>query len=367
MMRSLLLSLLLLLVVGCGGPGPTHEEETGYKGKARVDPYLAATRFLQHYGFEATSRPGWQRPAHEISVMFIPVSVLKTRALIREIDNWTYNGGHLVVLGERAESWHNDWQKYYNPDKKLIPDNLRNWIKEKGFAINLKDSGTFDTNKINAAGKVHEVFADSSYSVSRHNGDEHLFESTTYGSGRISVLTDARPLRNRYIDEHQNSAFLLTLVNWTGHEGKVLFIRDSNLSFWGLLWAAGWPALVALAIFTIYWLWKNMPGFGPKLALDERSTLRAYDHHLEALGDFHWRLDKASGLLKPLRDSILERAQQQALSAGHHHEDIFAWLGERVGISTDRAQRAMTHEMPGDATAFTRLMADLQTIHFSLP
>jgi hypothetical protein len=364
-MRRLFLVLLLLFAAGCS-PRTTHEEETGYQGKARVDPYLAATRFLQHFGYDVSSLPGWKKPDYRTAVLIAPVSIFTTQGLIREVDKWVSEGGHLICLGERAESYHNDWDKYYRPEPKLIPDDFRDWLSGRGFKIDFKENGKYTADQITVDDRVHEVFAESSYGVSRFQGDDQVFESGEYGKGRISVLTDARLFRNRYIDDKDNSALLLSLVEESRQAGGVLIVRDASLSFWKMLWQHGWPALTGLAAVTVFWLWKNMPGDGPKLAAEEQSTLRAYDHHLEALGDFHWRLDKAAGLLRPLRAGILERAQQQAGSAGHHDGDLFAWIGQRCGIPTERVQRAMIHETPGDPATFTRLLADLQTIHFSL-
>ena len=53
-------------------------------------------------------------------------------------------------------------------------------------------------------------------------------------------------------------------------------------------------------------------------------------------------------------------------AAGHRDGDLFEWIARRAGMTRERAERAMTHEQPGDATSFTRVLADLQKIHLSL-
>ena len=178
-------------------------------------------------------------------------------------------------------------------------------------------------------------------------------------------MVDARPFRNRYIADHDHAALLLSVVEASPYEGSVVIVRDAALSLWTLLWRNGWPALAGLLAVTVVWLWKNMPRFGPLRRGEGPSTLRDYDHHLEALGDFQWRLDKGAALLRPLRDSVLERAQRLAAVA-HRDGDLFEWISQRAGLTRDRAQRAMTHEHPGDPASFTRVLADLQKIHLSL-
>jgi hypothetical protein len=45
-----------LLLAGCNS-GPTRDREIGYKGKARLDAYLAAERFLERYDYTVESKP----------------------------------------------------------------------------------------------------------------------------------------------------------------------------------------------------------------------------------------------------------------------------------------------------------------------
>ena len=123
--------------------------------------------------------------------------------------------------------------------------------------------------------------------------------------------------------------------------------------------------MIGLLAVVVFWLWKNMPRFGPLRREEARSNARDYDHHLEALGDFQWRLDKGAAMLRPLRDSILERAQRLA-AAGQRQEDLFEWIAQRAAITRDRAARAMSPDRPADPPSFTRLLADLQHIHLSL-
>lgn len=369
------LSALLLLIAGCGGGHRIEERETGYRGKARLDPYLAAARFLQHYGYQVESRPGWPKPGPDTSVMVVPMSVLNTQAFVREVDQWVQDGGHLVCLGERAESWHDDWRDHYqirrDPGDEgkhddVAPPPCRAWLERAGLKVDLRSGEDLKAESVVFDDKRFEIAAGSAHEVRETGGRPRVLGHVDYGHGCITVLTDARPFRNRYIDEHDHAALLLAIVHLSPYSGAVLFVRDASLSFWELLWRHGWPALCGLAAVIAFWLWRNMPRYGPLAAEEEISTLRAYDHHLEALGDFHWRLDKAAGLLRPLRESVLERAQQQAAAAGHRDGDLFEWLAHRAGITRERAQRAMTHEVNPDPATFSRTLADLQTLHLSL-
>lgn len=369
-MKRLLTGVAMLaagtLLAGCGGGSTTIERETGYKGKARLDAYLAAERLLEHYGHEVESSPGWPQLDHDVAMVILPGSVLSTEAYVREISQWVAGGGHLLCLVEGAESHHDDWQKYGSFSRgEQLPDALGTWLKEASLEVTYGHDPKPRAERLEVDGESYEVFAESATGVAAGAKGAATFSQTPYGEGIISVMTDARPLRNRYISDHEHAALLMALVDQSPFGGKIVVVRDAALSLWTLLWRHGWPALAGLLAVTVFWLWKNMPRFGPMRRADPPNTLRDYDQHLEALGDFQWRLDKGAAMLRPLRESVLERAQRMS-AAGHREVDLFAWIAERSAITRERAERAMTHERPGDATSFTRVLADLQKIHLSL-
>ncbi len=354
------------LFAGCNHS--TTEREIGYRGKARVDAYLAAGRILEHYGYEVESLPGWRRPGDEVSMLVLPSPVVNVKALVEQLREWVEEGGHLVLLVERSESWHDDWARYDFPTfKESVPEPLAEWLDECGVEVRKREGKKLDAARVRFGEERYEVFAESGHELRVDGGRPRVFGGTSLGEGLLTVLTDARPFRNRYIDEHEHAALLVALAEHSPYEGSVVFIRNATLSFWSMLWKHGWTALLGLAAVTVFWLWKNMPRFGPRAGENEAPEARAYEHHLEALGGFHWRLDKAAGLLRPLRESLLERAQAQASAAGHRDGDLFEWMAVRAGITRERAERAMIHERPSDPATFTRLLSDLQTLHLSLP
>jgi hypothetical protein len=107
-------------------------------------------------------------------------------------------------------------------------------------------------------------------------------------------------------------------------------------------------------------------GKGPIEAAELPSPLRGYDHHLEALGDFQWRLDCGASLLAPLREEILERGNRLLARTGRLDSDVFGVFAELAGIPRERAARAMSEPAPPDASTFTRTVSDLQLILKSL-
>ena len=365
-MRAFVMLLLCLLLAGCGDYTTTRRE-IGYKGRAKLDAYLAAGRFLEHYGYTVVSKPGWPELDGNVSMLILPAEVIANEAYLQEVREWVSNGGHLLCLVEWGESYHNEWSGSGGggQGEELVPEALGRWLGSAGLGLERSSGDKITAERVNLDGRSYEVFAESRAAISGKGKSKRTFAQQSYGEGLITVMTDARPFRNRYIEDHDHAALLLALAEISPYEGSIVIVRDAAISLWTLVWKHGWMAVVGLLAVIAFWLWKNMPRFGPLRREEERSTVRDYDHHLEALGDFQWRLDKGAAMLRPLRDSILERAQRMAASA-HREGDLFEWIAQRSSITRDRAERAMTHDRPPDPASFARLVADLQKIHLSL-
>ena len=95
-MRALLKLLLCVLVAASAGCGDYKEvtRETGYKGKARMNPWLAAERFAEGKGHTVVSATSWKDPEWTDAVYFVPVEVLNNAGFISKFGPWISNGGH---------------------------------------------------------------------------------------------------------------------------------------------------------------------------------------------------------------------------------------------------------------------------------
>ena len=338
------------------------KREIGYKGKARINPWLAAERFTERSGNQVRSLASWISPGSEDVVWFVPASVLSNRSFIRDMEDWVEDGGHLVLLVEHTESETNDWSQ--NSEKPVFEPVLFDMLERAGIDLESSQNSNVPVkaSSIEFDGKTYEVDAKSSWRVIAENGEAGVFASVESLGGRITVLTDARIFRNRWIADKQHADLLDALVRSTEYEGAIAFLRGSGLSLFDLLGKYLWPVLVALGGLIGLWLWKNLTRFGPLEAADEVSTLRGYEHHLEALGDFQWRLDRAASLLAPLRSQIVERGQRTSVRAGMRDDDFFQFLADRAELPRDRVFRALAEAAPADTFTLTRTAADLQKL-----
>jgi hypothetical protein len=358
--RWLILLLAAVFLTGCEYTEVVRE--IGYKGKARVNPWLAAERFCEEMGYDVRSALVWSPPDEDDSVWFVPASVFGNESFTRQADAWVGNGGHLILLLENADSQSNDWSAN-SPDLKLS-DPLLHLLQRRG--IHLKEAqdrdGEITAGKVKFQKTTFNVEAESGATVAVWKGDPGVFASTKAGWGRLSVVTDASMFRNRRIDEKDHAKLLDSLIAVTGRDGNIVFMRGSALSLWTLAGEHLWPVLLALALLVGLWLWKNFSRFGPIEAAEGPSVLRGFDHHLEALGDFQWRHDKAAGLLAPLRAQIVEYGQRASSRSGRRDEDFFQFLADRAGISRERVFRALGEAAPADAAILTRTVGDLQRL-----
>ena len=363
-MNRRLCMLLILAVMGLSGCNTKYQEvETGYKGPARTNPWLAAERFLKAYGHPVEVLSSWREPAPEDSTWIIPCELISNTLFAKQIDQWMSDGGHLICLIEYSD-FRDDWN-LIDPEVELEPA-FERFLEDHDFEIEKSSSGEVETKLIRYRGRPFDVEMKSAWKASNRSGSLQGMPTAKVGDGRLTLVTDARPFRNRWIGDKQHAALLKSLVDSTESFGTVVFVRGATLSLWSLLMERAWAVLLGLSLVIVIWLWKNLRRFGPLEAADAPSPLRAYDHHLEALGDFQWRLDRGASLLAPLRGEILEQSNRLMARSGKLDSDIFALLGERAGIPRERVARAMSEPAPADASVFTRTVSDLQQILKSL-
>ena len=131
MTRWLLLGGLVLAAVGCNYT--EVEREIGYKGRARVNPWLAAERFVAHGGRQVQSKVAWTEPQAADALWLMPASLLGNEVFTRRMEDWMLEGGHLVLVIEYADAQTNDWSHSASPP--VIEPPLRAMLARHGLEL----------------------------------------------------------------------------------------------------------------------------------------------------------------------------------------------------------------------------------------
>ena len=347
--------------------------EIGFKGEARRNPFLAAEKLYQKYGFEATSSLRLNDMPWDGTLLIMPADAITTPSRSRRLKEWIENGGHLIYLlsGTSMMSWQNNGDQFkalalvdhplldaYGIRFGELTDN-RNTVSfdlgEHSGRIRFPLSNTFDLTDTDDV--------DHFMGMDKENA---LMVSIDSGYGRFTALASAFPMRNRTLDQEDHAAFMLALSEL--HEYyDVLFVYASDLSFWGMLWEFGWMPLLGLLALLIFWLWKSLPGFGPRLP-PATVLPRHFSDHLGMTAQFLWRHRSPSSLLDPVRRRLTQHYQSSTGKSLPSFNDpgLHAYLSERSGLSQDRIREAMLGEPKNDANHFTRLIQDITSLETSL-
>lgn len=375
--RRLQLGAISVLLLG-GCKWEEHTTVTGYEGLARINPYLAAERLLDHYGFTTESKPGWPVLDRDLSMVVVPASVLEVQGYVSQIETWMQGGGHLVICLEGGESYLNDHRDLFRWGSADVPAPVEDLLGRYAIEFREKDAeesdsdvdGEIDEDKLKT--EVVSIGADEFIArnrgrqvVSTRGDESSVIASQRADDGRLTVLADARILRNRYIGDDQHADILVALAELSPGGKLVSFVRGAGLSFWTLLWKEGWAIVTALIVTVIFWLWKNLPRFGPLDSRDRAADSLDYQHHVRALGDYFWRLDQARGLMEPLRNELLDKVRRRYST--NQSDEVCALLAVRAEISEERVQRALGMLKPySDKHSLAQQVADLQRLHQSV-
>ena len=338
------------------------EREIGYKGQARANPWLAAERLAGRMKLPVRPVIAWTAPDTRDAVWLVPATILSNESFTRRMESWVMAGGHLIVLVEHADPETNDWDDS-DPPVVLEPALLA-MLERAHLALQPRTSSSDNLTaaQIGFADRTFQVAARSRAAVALTAAKPGVFASVKRGRGRITVLTDGRLFRNRWIGDKQHAALLSALIGATRREAAVGFMRGSGLSLWAMARQQLAPVLLGLGLWVALWLWKSLTRFGPLEAAESPPESRGYAHHLAALGEFQWRLDRATSLLAILRRQITELGRRTSLHAGSGDGDFHQFLAARSGLPRARVSRALAESMPGDPAELTRTTADLQQL-----
>ena len=180
------------------------------------------------------------------------------------------------------------------------------------------------------------------------DGGEGL-KSFSRGYGRITLVADAHPFRNRYLAERDHAALLSELARIDGGR-LVWFLNGARISFWKMLWEQGWMGLVAVAALVACWLWKNLPRFGPTLEGEDR-VARDFAEHLALTGAFLWRHRQVAALLEPLQRDVQTALARRGLRVDE--PSVQQELALRSGLSVERVRLALFMVAPESPPVFS--------------
>lgn len=424
--RSLMALVASLVLCGCSGHWEDYEKTLGYRGIARVNPFLAAERLLNELGHDAHgAKVLTKMPSHD-SVILISGENGLPEGRAKQLLRWTFSGGHLIYClgGTRA---YNDFDSQFgsfiaallmeeekdpileqlgvatkrrmpteeiaavvnnllnkdgspkpeNPAKKDEPKKKKKKKTPEDEAkrealLESVEAVKWNSQKyeLSLGGHQYMILARKLKAGEFSAGpkDESLVLHLQHGMGQVTLLVHARPIRNHWIGEHDHARWLAALVG-ESRSREVLFVASSSGSFLGLLWQHAWMALVAAAVCLVFWFWQQMPRFGP-FAEVELDTTRHFASHIGALGEFFWRMRRGTLLVHTARDAVWERVRERHRSFDDGSRTMSTHLAEeiarRTSLPVNRITAAFAVAPPETAHNFVNLMRDLQAIRRAL-
>lgn len=376
--------LAALFLVACQEPEKgekIREIPLGYSGEARLNPYLAAEKYLSTKGWSVESSRSWSNYDYETSMIFMPCSFLETEGMgIRALD-WVSEGGTLVLSVEGGEPERNDFtdgssgwglpdEDEYNGWDYLtemlgVSVETNAWSDYADEEIELEEEGHLSrvwhvTNlrderggyQLEMEGNVGFDSSGSRHWDHKRDGVSRVIGSS-YGAGQVILLAHARPLRNPYLARADHADFLEMLAESYG-QGEIVFLYGSSNSFFGLIWKEGRMVVIAGFLLLVCWLWMRIPRFGPILS-DLEVKRKPYGDELKASARFLWRNGQIEHLLRPLRARLEMENQGDP-------ESLYDRLAEESELTRDDVAEALTIETPKDPGHTLKVVQKLQTL-----
>ena len=364
-MRHLLALIATLAFLGCSGK--EIEIETGYRGKARRDPFLAAERFLTERDFVVSMHTWLDETLPQRGTLIATAQSFGNRGTTTKVLDWVQQGGNLVLLLDGGETFRDDWEREHRERSKREAPERTELLNEIGIEDAKEGGGELEVTLAGATARVQiparftwkKGHAPSHTNILAAEDDEVALASFDRGAGHITVAAHAEPFRNRHLGDADNAWLLLRLVD-IGRSDEVCFLNGVKVSFFGMLWEHGWMALISAGMLLAVWLWKSLPRFGPLRAAADGGT-RDFAEHLSLTGAFLWRYRQRAQLIGPLRETVIRAAVRRGML--RNDPDFPEKLATFAQMNGLRVRAALLSENIDDPRNFLHAIQDLRQLH----
>lgn len=376
MSRAQALILLLLAIAAAAGAAwffnnfeqVTEKVHTGYRGEARINPWLAAERLLTRMGARAAAMRSLPelRNLPPSATLWLPARRhTLTQSLRQSVLEWVGRGGHLIVEAEAAAL----------PDPLLDALGVRRIAvkRPKGAEARCESSEPFEVvlpgresgSLVRLSRTLRLDAADAEFSFDGGLGNALLI--LRRGNGQATVLNELDFASNRSIGTEQHARFLWELVSPAPGDATVYFFnRPGKLSLSGWLQENAWAPLSGAALLLLLWLWQVALRLGP-IAPDPVRGRRHLLDHLRASGRFLWSRGGTQRMIDAARDSSLRRITRA-------HPDFLAvpeaerprWLAGVLGWPEERTRQLLAPASPAKMMDFLQTIALYQAVHEQL-
>lgn len=416
--RVIVAGLILILLSGCIGQKPEIEEKEislGYRGLAKVKPFLAAMRFLEARGIPVEECFSLARLPEPDVGLLLPAEADRSASSAERLLEWISEGGHLIYLLRGGDSFTNDFADEWKwDDEEEVPEKPGNeaGITEVSAGKTAGDPGSEaaarpekaketgqkglvasskQANPLLKALSVKVVERRDPVNAFRMNGrvwkaeipaghgfrvlqtvtgtdavhaagqkGRRAFLSFPSGEGRVTLVADAKLWRNRYIGAGDHAGFLWEVVGLCPDVTKVWVVRSTRVSLFELVRKHGRRVVLSLGLLLLVWLWWATRRFGPRLP-DPEGESREFGHYLDMSGSFLWRRRASAALAGPVRRRIRARHGLQESGPKGGAEPL-AQLVRKSGLDESVVRSALWGELPREARPFTELMKQLQIL-----
>jgi len=300
---------LVLALTGCGPRMEKVEVEIGYKGRARLNPFLAAWRLLESREWTVEERHGLTVLPTSGEVIVVSAESDQGGLAAQELAAWIEAGGHVVYLLAGAERFapELDWEPKTDEETAKTgkgpvsrDENLKS-PKPKEEMVEEEEAPSFpllDEFELRVAPrgmltrscvigkrtlsiempvglgvKVPQARRQLPGVIRSAGRGPAGVASLPFGKGRLAVLGDARIWRNRHIGKADHATLFWEVMHLHGKATGAWFLSDTRISFFGLLWSNGWMPLTGLGIFIrilavaeYSQVWSFAAGSGPRIA-----------------------------------------------------------------------------------------------------
>jgi hypothetical protein len=367
---------------GGGGPAKTETVETGYKGIARSQPFLAAERLLEESGLSVQHIHSASKLPTYGEVLILSAGAAESSVTTRRVLDWVESrGGHVIFLAEQYESWRDDWEMGFGDLAELFRDHKPGPLLR---ALNIETTTSPKTSgEVEIADRefTYEMRNRLAFKIGKRrpdvisgSRDEAWICSFEQGRGRVTLIASAHPFRNRFIDREDHADLLLEIVqlgdaykdSYRYGSNEVFFFLTGSDSFLSMVWSRFWMPLSALLALVVLLLWKAIPRFGP-MRRAPGENVRQFSEHLKMSGQFLWRHGQSGELLEAVRRSILQKIKSRHASLNpHDEEDLLPKLAEMSRVPLAKVREAWRTAHLPDSTRMIHHIRHLQAINNAL-